>query len=106
MLGVFWSNGCFTNMLDCGAKHFQLRRLDMPRNFFSGNNSVAEHGQLPSNFLLGVSSPASDIQFRQQMRSRLGEPITVAGNPPVKFSSAPFEEDNETHDGRDFPLSD
>ena len=35
---VFWSNGCFTNMLDCGAEHFKLRRLDMPRNFFSGNN--------------------------------------------------------------------
>ena len=54
--GVFWSNGCFTNMLDYGAKYFQLRQLDMPRNFFSGNNSVAEHGHLPTNFLLGVST--------------------------------------------------
>ena len=85
--GVFWSNGCFTNVLDHGASHFQLRQLDMPRNFFSGNNSVAEHGHLPTNFLLGVSTPVSDIQFRQQMRSRLGEPITIAGNPPVKFAS-------------------
>ena len=89
--GVFWSNGCFTNMLDYGAKYFQLRQLEMPRNFFSGNNSVAEHGHLPTNFLLGVSTPASDIQFREQMRSRLGEPLTVAGNPPVKFASASFE---------------
>ena len=31
--GVFWSNGCFTNVLDYGAKHFQLRQLDMPTEF-------------------------------------------------------------------------
>ena len=74
---VFWSNGCFTNMLDYGAEHFKLRQLDMPQNFFSGNNCVAEYGQFPSNFLLGVSTPGNDIQFRRQMRSRLGEPITV-----------------------------
>lgn len=92
---VFWSNGCFTNMLDCGATHFTLRQLDMPRNFFSGNNCVAEYGQLPDNFLLGVSTPASDIAFRRQMRSRPGVPITVAGNPPVKFASASFEEENK-----------
>ncbi|HEY0323129.1 MAG TPA: TraX family protein [Pyrinomonadaceae bacterium] len=101
---VFWSNGCFTNMLDYGAEHFKLRPLDMPRNFFSGNNCVAEYGNLPSNFLLGVSTPASDIQFRRQMRSRLGEPITVAGNPPVKFASASFEAENETHRLPGFPL--
>ena len=94
---VFWSNGCFTNMLDYGAEHFKLRQLDMPRNFFSGNNCVAEYGNFPSNFLLGVSTPGNDIQFRRQMRSRLGEPITVAGNPPVKFASASFEAENETH---------
>jgi hypothetical protein len=94
---VFWSNGCFTNMLDYGAEHLKLRHLDMPRNFFSGNNCVAEYGNLPSNFLLGVSTPGNDIQFRRQMRSRLGEPITVAGNPPVKFASASFEAENETH---------
>ena len=45
---VFWSNGCLTNMLDLGAEHIQLRQLDMPANFFSGNNSVAEFGHLPS----------------------------------------------------------
>lgn len=101
---VFWSNGCFTNMLDYGAEHFKLRHLDMPRNFFSGNNCVAEYGHFPSNFLLGVSTPGNDIQFRRQMRSRLGEPITVAGNPPVKFASASFEAENETHKLPDFPI--
>ncbi|MGB9215386.1 MAG: phosphopantetheine-binding protein, partial [Pseudolabrys sp.] len=35
---VFFSNGCFTNMLDYGAEHFKLRHLDMPPNFFGGNN--------------------------------------------------------------------
>ena len=101
---VFFSNGCFTNMLDYGAEHFKLRRLDMPRNFFGGNNCVAEYGNFPSNFLLGVSTPGNDIQFRRQMRSRLGEPITVAGNPPVKFASASFEAENETHRLPNFPL--
>ena len=90
---VFWSNGCFTNMLDYGAKHLTLRHLDMPRNFFSGNNCVAEYGQLPTNFLLGVSTPCSDIDFRRQMRSRLGEPLAVAGNPPLKFASTEAEND-------------
>jgi len=94
---VFWSNGCFTNMLDYGAEHIKLRQLDMPRNFFSGNNCVVESGHFPSNFLLGVSTLGTDIQFRRQMRTRFGEPITVAGNPPVKFASAHFEEENETH---------
>jgi hypothetical protein len=93
---VFWSNGSFTNMLDHGADHIKLRQLDMPRNFFSGTNCVAESGQFPSNFLLGVSTLGNDIQFRRQMRSRLGEPITVAGNPPVQFASAKFDEENET----------
>ena len=101
---VFWSNGCFTNMLDYGAEHFKLRPLDMPRNFFSGNNCVAEYGDFPSNFLLGVSTPANDIRFRRQMRSRLGEPLTVAGNPPLKFASASLETENEAHRLPDFPL--
>ena len=101
---VFWSNGCYTNMLDYGAEHIKLRELDMPRNFFSGNNCVAEHGQFPSNFLLGVSTPASDIQFRRQMRSRPGESITVAGTPPVKFASASFEAENKAHALPGFPL--
>jgi hypothetical protein len=82
-------------MLDQGADHLQLRRLDMPANFFSGNNCVAESGHFPSNFLLGVSTPGSDIVFRRQMHSRLGEPITVAGNPPMRFASMAFEAENE-----------
>ncbi|MGB9267670.1 MAG: AMP-binding protein, partial [Pseudolabrys sp.] len=45
---VFFSNGCFTNMLDYGAEHFKLRHLDMPPNFFGGNNCVAEYGNFPS----------------------------------------------------------
>jgi non-ribosomal peptide synthetase-like protein len=101
---VFWSNGCFTNMLDYGAEHFKLRPLDMPRNFFSSNNCVAEYGQFPTNFLLGVSTPGSDIQFRRQMWSRLAEPITVAGNPPVKFASASFERENEAYRLPHFPI--
>ncbi len=43
------------------------------QNFFSGNNCVAEYGHFPSNFLLGVSTAANDINFRRQMRSRLSE---------------------------------
>ena len=97
---VFWSHGCFTNMLDHGAEYLTLRQLDMPANFFSSNNSVVESGQFPTNFLLGVSTPGSDIRFRRQMRSRPGEPITVAGNPPVRFASADFEAEN---DGRMLP---
>jgi len=85
---VFWSNGCFTNMLDYGAKYVTLRHLDMPTNFFSGNNCVTEYGQLPTNFVLGVSTPCSEIDFRRQMRSRPAEPSTVAGNPPLNFASA------------------
>jgi non-ribosomal peptide synthetase-like protein len=93
---VFWSSGCFTNMLDYGAEHFKLRQLDMPRNFFSGNNSVAESGHFPSNFLLGVSTPVNEIQFRQQMRSRPGAPIVAAGNPPLRFARSSSESEDET----------
>jgi hypothetical protein len=92
---VFWSHGCFTNVLDYGAEHLRLGQLDMPGNFFASNNCVAEFGQLPSNFLLGVSTPGSEIRFRRQMSSRLDAPITVAGNPPLKFASADFEAEHE-----------
>jgi non-ribosomal peptide synthetase-like protein len=101
---VFWSHGCFTNMLDHGAEHLKLRPLDMPANFFASNNCVAESGRFPTNFLLGVSTPGNDIRFRRQMRSRLGEPITVAGNPPVRFASADFEDENEVQRLPSFPL--
>jgi non-ribosomal peptide synthetase-like protein len=101
---AFWSHGCFTNVLDHGARYLKLSRLDMPENFFASNNCVAESGQLPSNFLLGVSTPGNDIEFRRQMRSRLGAPITVAGNPPVKFGSADFEAENKAQELPSFPL--
>jgi hypothetical protein len=101
---VFWSNSCFTNMLDYGSRYFTLRQLDMPHNFFSGNNCVAEYGQFPSNFLLGVSTPGSDIQFRRQLRSRVDEPVTVAGNPPVRFASASFEAESEIHRRPKLPI--
>jgi len=101
---VFWSHGCFTNMLDYGAEHLTLRHLDMPANFFASNNCVVEPGQFPTNFLLGVSTPGDDIRFRRQMRSRLGEPITVAGNPPVRFASTDFEAENKTQTLPSYPL--
>jgi hypothetical protein len=91
-------------MLDCDSRYFTLRQLDMPHNFFSGNNCVAEYGQFPSNFLLGVSTPGSDIQFRRQLRSRLGEPVTVAGNPPVRFASASFEAESKTYRQPELPI--
>jgi non-ribosomal peptide synthetase-like protein len=91
---VFWANGSSTNMLDQGAHYLKLSSLDMPENFFASSTCVAESGQLPSNFLLGVTTPVSDIEFRRQMRTRLGVPITVAGNPPVKFGSANFAAEN------------
>jgi non-ribosomal peptide synthetase-like protein len=101
---VFWSHGCFTNVLDYGAEHLKLGQLDMPANFFASNNCVAEAGQLPTSFLLGVSTPGNDIRFRRQMRSRLGEPITVAGNPPLKFGSADFEAENRAQEMPSFAL--
>jgi len=101
---VFWSNGCFTNMLDYGAEHLKLRQLDMPVNFFSGNNCIAECGHFPSNFLLGVSTSASDIQFRRQMRSRSGEPLTVVGNPPMKIPGKTAEEKSYADRLPTFPL--
>ncbi|MBW2274271.1 MAG: hypothetical protein JRG96_13440 [Deltaproteobacteria bacterium] len=91
---VFWSHGCYANQLDQGADFLRLGQLDMPVNFFASNNSVAEAGQFPTNFLLGVSTPGSDIRFRRQMRTRPGEPRTVAGNPPLEFASPDFSSKN------------
>ena len=87
---VFWSNGCFTNMLDYGAEHLKLRHLDMPENFFSGNNCVMEYGQFPSNFLLGVSTLGNDIQFRRQMRSRVGGADHGGGKPTCEVCQCRF----------------
>ena len=101
---VFWSHGCFTNMIDQSAHYLHLRELDMPANFFASNNCVAEFGQLPTNFLLGVSTSGNDIRYRRQMRARLGAPITVAGNPPVRFGSADFGAENRSEALPGFPL--
>jgi hypothetical protein len=38
------------------------------------------------------------------MQSRLGEPITVAGNPPVRFASANVEAENDAHRLPSLPL--
>jgi non-ribosomal peptide synthetase-like protein len=101
---VFWSNGSFTNMLDYGAEHLKLRQINMPRNFFSGNNCVAEYGHYPTDFLLGVSTLGNDILFRRQLRTRPDPPLTVVGNPPVKFARADFEDKIETHQAPGFLL--
>jgi non-ribosomal peptide synthetase-like protein len=101
---VFWSNSSLTNMLDYGAEHYTLRQLDMPESFFCGNNCVAEYGQFPANFLLGVSTPSNDILFRRQMRSRLDNPVVVAGNPPVKLASVSVGAENNTYDLPHFGL--
>jgi hypothetical protein len=94
---VFWSNGSFTNVFDYDAKHMALRRIEMPPNFFTGNYSIAEYGALPDNFMLGVSTPCSDILYRRQMRSRLAMPVALAGNPPLAFASASFQEEDQAH---------
>jgi non-ribosomal peptide synthetase-like protein len=96
---VFWSHGCFMNVLDYGARHHKLGAIDMPAKFFVSNNSVMESGQFPSNFLLGVSTPGNDIRFRRQMRSRHRPNIRVAGNPPLKFGTA-FQEERDESENR------
>ncbi len=101
---VFWAHGSFTNMLDQDAGRLTLRQLEMPTNFFAGNNCVAEDGHYPTNFLLGVSSPCSGNAYRRQLRSRLGPSITVAGNPPIRFASADFEAERHRQTLPDFPL--
>ena len=68
---VFWSNGCFTNMLDYGAQHFTLRHLDMPRNFFSGNNCVADVRTFP------VQLPPGRLQRRPATYS-FGDAVLAA----------------------------
>ena len=85
---VFWSHGCFTSVLSHDARHVWLGQADLPGEVLVGNNAVVEAGQFPSRFVLGVSTPASDARFRRQLRSRPGRPLTVAGNPPLRFATA------------------
>ncbi|PHP64724.1 hypothetical protein CSC94_22890 [Zhengella mangrovi] len=101
---VFWSNGCYTNTLDYGAEHVKLRRIEMPENFFTGNNCVAEYGQFPSDFLLGVSTPASEIDFRRQLRTLPDEPVSIAGHPPIRFAHPPTEGIPDADEMPRFPL--
>lgn len=101
---VFWAHGSQTNMLDQEAGQLVLRQLDMPANFFAGNNCVAEDGHFPANFLLGVSSPGAGSAFRRQMHSRLDASITIAGNPPVRFASTDFEAERQDQILPDFRL--
>jgi non-ribosomal peptide synthetase-like protein len=84
---VFWSHGCYTSVLTHDARHVWLRQAEMPGDVLVGNNAVVEAGQFPSRFVLGVSTPASDVRFRRQLRSRPGRPLTVAGNPPLVFAT-------------------
>jgi len=100
---VFWSNGCFSNSLDYGAGYLLLKRFGLENNFFAGNNSVSDAGQYPANFLLGVSTPANDLWFRRQLNSRPDEPVSVAGNPPIRFGNKEYREE-ETTMPPSFPL--
>jgi len=85
---AFWSHGCYTSVLSHDAKHARLGQADLPGDVLVGNNAVVEPGQLPSRLLVGVSTPASDIRFRRQLRTRPGRPLTIAGNPPLVFAPA------------------
>ena len=73
-------------MLDYGAEHIKLRQLDMPRNFFSGNNCVAEYGHFPSNFLVGGTIPTRlgnahpNIVPYQDFKTADGYVILAVGN--------------------------
>ena len=82
---VFMAQGCRTNSLDEEGDFLTLRPLRLGRSAFIGNNSVAESGDLPHNLLLGVCTPIGDDSYRQQLRTRAGPPLVVAGNPPLAF---------------------
>ena len=83
---VFMAQGCRTNSLDEEGDLLTLRPLRLGRGAFIGNNSVAESGDLPHHLLLGVSTPIGDDSYRQQLRTRAGPPLVVAGNPPLSFA--------------------
>jgi len=82
---VFMAQGCRTNSLDEEGDFLTLRPLRLGRSAFIGNNSVAESGDLPHRLLLGVCTPIGDDSYRQQLRTRTGPPLVVAGNPPLTF---------------------
>ena len=85
---VFWAQGCFSNVVEQDHGYLLLRATDQGSNFFVGNNAVIERGTLPDNLLVGVSTPASDIGFRRQLRTRENRALIVGGNPPLQFGEA------------------
>jgi len=85
---VFWAQGCFSNVVEQDHGYLLLRATDQGSNFFVGNNAVIERGTLPDNLLVGVSTPASDIGFRRQVRTRENRALIVGGNPPLQFGEA------------------
>ena len=101
---VFWSHGCYTSVLTHDATHLQLSQADMPGDVLVGNNAVVEASQLPSRFVIGVSTPASDVRFRRQMRTRSSQPLTVAGNPPLVFATTGYVEPADPVDLPSFGL--
>jgi len=74
------------------------------RNFFGGNNCVAEYGNFPSNFLLGVSTPGNDIQSDDKCGPGFGDPITVAES-AGEIRERVFEARMKPTDCPDFPSS-
>ena len=85
---VFWSHGCYTNVLSHDDQYLYLGQAEMLGDVLVGNNAVVEPGQFPQRMLVGVSTPVSETRFRRQMRSRCGPPLTVAGNPPLEFAQS------------------
>jgi non-ribosomal peptide synthetase-like protein len=85
---AFWAQGCFSNVVEQDQGLLLLRTTDQGPNFFVGNNAVIERGTLPDNLLVGVSTPASDIRFRRQVRTRENRALIVGGNPPLQFGEA------------------
>jgi len=90
---VFWAQGCFSNLVEQDHGYLLLRSNDQGANLFVGNNAVIECGTLPDNLLVGVSTPASDIGFRRQLRTRKSRPLTIGGNPPLQFGEAKSSND-------------
>ena len=101
---VFWSKSVPHEHARLWRRALQAAPAGHAAKFLQRQQLRGRVRAISGNFLLGVSTPGSEIQFRRQMRSRPGEPITVAGNPPVKFASASFEAENEIHCPADFRL--
>ena len=84
---IFLAHGCFCNVLDEEGETLTLRTLRLPSAYFASNNSVSEHGNLPGNLLLGVSTPIAPYLFRQQSQIYPDPARVIAGNPPLVFGA-------------------